>query len=58
MSRNARLALVLAVALSAAGAASLVVYQVVSAIPIREIEVASLYAVVAAKSIPDRKSVV
>jgi pilus assembly protein CpaB len=52
MSRNARLALVLAVALTAAGAASLVVYQVVSAIPVREIEVASLHAVVAAKPIP------
>jgi pilus assembly protein CpaB len=52
MSRNARLALVLAVALTAAGLASLVVYQVVSAIPVREIEVASLHAVVAAKSIP------
>ena len=52
MSRNARLALVLAVALTAAGAASLVVYQVVSAIPVREVEVASLHAVVAAKPIP------
>jgi len=52
MSRNARLALVLAVALTAAGAASLVVYQVVSAIPVREVEVASLHAVVAAKQIP------
>ena len=52
MSRNARLALVLAVALTAAGVASLVVYQVVSAIPVREVEVASLHAVVAAKSIP------
>jgi pilus assembly protein CpaB len=52
MSRNARLALVLAVALTAAGLASLVVYQVVSAIPVREVEVASLHAVVAAKSIP------
>jgi pilus assembly protein CpaB len=52
MSRNARLALVLAVALTAAGVASLAVYQVVSAIPVREIEVASLHAVVAAKPIP------
>jgi pilus assembly protein CpaB len=52
MSRNARLALVLAVALTAAGAASLMVYQVVSAIPVREVEVASLHAVVAAKPIP------
>jgi pilus assembly protein CpaB len=52
MSRNARLALVLAVALTAAGMASMVVYQVVSAIPVREVEVASLHAVVAAKSIP------
>jgi pilus assembly protein CpaB len=52
MSRNARLALVLAVALGAAGAASFVVYRVVSSIPVREVEVASLQAVVAAKSIP------
>ncbi len=52
MSRNARLALVLAVALTAAGAASFVVYRVVSAIPVREVEVATLQAVVAAKSIP------
>jgi pilus assembly protein CpaB len=52
MSRNARLALVLAVALGAAGAASFVVYRVVSSIPVREIEVASLQAVVAAKAIP------
>jgi pilus assembly protein CpaB len=52
MSRNTRLALVLAVALTAAGLASLTVYQVVAAIPVREVEVASLHAVVAAKSIP------
>lgn len=52
MNRNARFALVLAVALGAAGAASFVVYRVVSAIPVREVEVASLQAVVAAKSIP------
>jgi pilus assembly protein CpaB len=52
MSRNARLVLVLAVALSAAGAASFIVYRVVSSIPVREIEVATLEAVVAAKSIP------
>ena len=48
MNRNARLALVLTVALGAAGAASFVVYRVVSAIPVREVEVASLQAVVAA----------
>jgi pilus assembly protein CpaB len=52
MSRNARLALVLAVALGAAGAASFVVYRVVSSIPVREVEVKSLNAVVAAKPIP------
>jgi pilus assembly protein CpaB len=52
MNRNKRLAIVLAVALAAAGAASFVVYRVVSAIPVREVEVASLQAVVAAKSIP------
>ncbi len=52
MSRNSRLALVLAVALGAAGAASLVVYRVVASIPVREVEVASMQAVVAAKPIP------
>ena len=52
MNRNARLALVLTVALGAAGAASFVVYRVVSAIPVREVEVASLQAVVAARPIP------
>ena len=49
MNRNARFALVLTVALGAAGAASFVVYRVVSAIPVREVEVASLQAVVAAR---------
>jgi pilus assembly protein CpaB len=52
MSRNARLALVLAVALGAAGAASFVVYRVVAAIPVREVEVKSTETVVAAKAIP------
>ena len=52
MSRNARLALVLVVALCAAGAASFVVYRAVMSIPVREVEVASLQAVVAAKPIP------
>ncbi len=52
MNRNARFALVLTVALGAAGAASFVVYRVVSAIPVREVEVASLQAVVAAREIP------
>jgi pilus assembly protein CpaB len=52
MNRNARFALVLTVALGAAGAASYVVYRVVSSIPVREVEVASLHAVVAAREIP------
>ena len=52
MNRNARFALVLTVALGAAAAASFVVYRVVSAIPVREVEVASLQAVVAAREIP------
>ena len=52
MSRNARLALVLAVALGAAGAASFAVYRVVAAIPVREVEVKSVGTVVAAKTIP------
>jgi pilus assembly protein CpaB len=52
MNRNARFALVLTVALGAAAAASFIVYRVVSAIPVREVEVASVQAVVAARSIP------
>jgi pilus assembly protein CpaB len=52
MSRNARLALVLAVALGTAAVASFAVYRAVSSIPVREVEVATLQAVVAAKSIP------
>ena len=52
MNRNARFALVLTVALGAAAAASFAVYRVVSSIPVREVEVASLQAVVAARSIP------
>jgi pilus assembly protein CpaB len=52
MNRNARFALVLVIALGAAGAASFVVYRVVSSIPVREVEVASLHAVVAAREIP------
>jgi pilus assembly protein CpaB len=52
MNRNARLALVLTVALGAAGVASFGVYKVVAAMPIREVEVVSLQAVVAARPIP------
>jgi pilus assembly protein CpaB len=52
MNRNARLALVLTVALGAAGIASFGVYRVVAAIPVREVEVVSVEAVVAAKPIP------
>ena len=52
MNRNARLALVLAVALGAAGVASFVVYRVVSAMPVREVEVASIEIVAAARPIP------
>ena len=52
MNRNARLALVLTVALGAAAAASFGVYRIVAAIPVREVEVASLQAVVAARLIP------
>lgn len=52
MNRNARFALVLTIALAVAGVASFVVYRVVSSIPVREVEVASLQAVVAARPIP------
>jgi pilus assembly protein CpaB len=52
MNRNARFALVLTIALAVAGAASFVVYRVVSSIPVREVEVASLQAVVAARPVP------
>jgi len=52
MNRNARLAVVLIVALGAAGLASFGVFRVVSAMPVREVEVVSLQAVVAARPIP------
>jgi pilus assembly protein CpaB len=52
MNRNARLALVLTVALGAAGVASFGVYKVVAAMPVREVEVVSLQTVVAARPIP------
>ena len=52
MNRNARLALVLTVALGAAGVASFGVYRVVAAMPVREVEVVSLETVVAARPIP------
>jgi len=52
MNRNARLGLVLTVALGAAGLASFGVYRVVAAMPVREVEVVSLETVVAARSIP------
>ena len=52
MNRNARFGIVLTIALAVAGAASFVLYRVVSSIPVREVEVASLQAVVAARSIP------
>jgi pilus assembly protein CpaB len=52
MNRNARLALVLTVALGAAGMASFGVYRVVAAMPVREVEVVSLETVVAARPIP------
>ena len=52
MNRDSRFVVVLTVALAAAGAASFIVYRVVASIPVREVEVASRNAVVAAKSIP------
>jgi pilus assembly protein CpaB len=52
MNRNARLALVLTIALGAAGMASFGVYRVVAAMPVREVEVVSLETVVAARPIP------
>ena len=52
MSRNARLALVLTRRARCRGRGQLVIYRVVAAIPVREVEVASLQAVVAAKPIP------
>ena len=52
MNRNSRFVLVLTVALAAAGAASFIVYRVVASIPVREVEVASHNAVVAAMPIP------
>jgi pilus assembly protein CpaB len=52
MNRNARLGIVLTVALGAAGLASFGVYRVVAAMPVREVEVVSIETVVAARPIP------
>ena len=49
MNRNTRTLLVLAIALAAATLASWFVYQTIKNIPVREVEVAHVYQVVAAK---------
>jgi len=52
MSRGVRMLIVLAVAVAMAGIASFAVYQRIQRIPVREVEVASLSVVVAAKPLP------
>jgi pilus assembly protein CpaB len=52
MNRRTRTLIVMAVAVVMATAASLLVYRTVQRIPIREIEVAHVYTVVAAKAVP------
>lgn len=52
MSRGVRMLIVLAVAVIAAAAASFAVYQRIQRIPVREVEVASVPVVVAAKPLP------
>src|SRR5262252_7807317 len=52
MNRQTRTLIVLAVALVAAGAASYGVYAAITRIPVRQVEVATRHAVVAAKALP------
>jgi pilus assembly protein CpaB len=52
MDRNSRLFLVLVIAIAVAGVASYAVYRAISRIPVREVEVASVQAAVAARPIP------
>jgi pilus assembly protein CpaB len=52
MNRGVRTVLVLAVALTMAGLASYGVYRVIQNIPVREVEVARVFTVVAAKALP------
>jgi pilus assembly protein CpaB len=52
MNRQTRMFVVLAVAVTAASVASFGVYQAVSRIPVRKVEIATRHAVVAAKTMP------
>ena len=52
MNRNARLLIVVFVALGAAAVASFAAYRAIQSIPVREVEVASVQAVVATRSLP------
>lgn len=52
MSRNSRTILVVLIALAAAAAASFIAYRTISALPVREVEVARVQAVVAARALP------
>jgi pilus assembly protein CpaB len=52
MNATTRLSIVLLVAVAAAGAASYAVYRTIANLPVREVEVASAEAVVAARAIP------
>jgi pilus assembly protein CpaB len=52
MKRGLRTAVVLVVAIAVAGLASFGVYRAIANIPVREVEIAHVFAVVAAKSLP------
>src|SRR5262245_12189158 len=52
MNRNSRTFLVVAIAIVAAGTASLGAYRIIQRIPVREVPVAHHYAVVAARALP------
>ena len=52
MNRNARLLIVLLVAIAAAGVASFAAYRAIQNLPVKEVEVASVQAVVATRDLP------
>src|SRR5438046_1982543 len=52
MNRNVRLLVVLLVAIAAAGIASFAAYRAIQNLPVKEVEVASVQAVVAARDLP------
>jgi len=52
MNRNTRTLLVVLIAIAAAGAASFAAYRFIASIPVREVEVAGVQTVVAARPMP------